>query len=160
MCYYSPSRTAHIAQQRGQPVSPLVNFIQHRMKQLGKSQSQIADDSDVSRGVLSNIMTKEAKGGKPVRPEPETIRKLAVGLEVHPSLLTSLLGYPTDPIPGIDEPVYELAKRIIGAPWLADRIDDFLDLPRSEFDELMNHLDYRRSRRSALPHRNGDQSNP
>lgn len=151
MCYYSLSRTIG----RSGAVSALVNFINEQMRRLGKTQSQIADASGLRRGVLSNILTKEERGGKPVRPEPDTIKKLAVGLEVHPALLTSLLGYPTDPIPGIDERIYELAKRLTGAPWLVDRLDDFLKLPRDEFDELMRYLDYRRH-----PPQDGDRSNP
>lgn len=142
MCYYSPSRIDHIAHKRGRAVSLLVNYIRDRMDKLGKVQAQVADDGDLKRQVLSNIMTKEEKGGKPVRPGPDTIKKLAVGLEVHPSLLTFLLGYPTDPIPDIDERLYELARQLLAAPWLAERIEDFLRLPRHDFDDLMRFLDF------------------
>lgn len=151
MCYYSPSG---ITTSRGRIVSALVNLIKQRMADLKKTSAEVADDGELSRAVLSNIMTKEAKGGRPVRPEPETIRKLAVGLDVHPSVLTAALGYPVEPIPDIDERLYELATRLLAAPWLADRIDDFLKLPRKDFDELMEHLDFRRRRQNA------DRSNP
>lgn len=155
MCYYSLSRIAHKGHVKGVVVSALVNFINDRMRQLGRSQSQISDAAGLRRGVLSNILTKEEKGGKPVRPEPETIRKLAVGLEVHPALLTALMGYPTEPMPDIDERVYALAQQLLGAPWLAERIPDFFKLPRDEFDELMRYLEYRRH-----PPQNGDRSIP
>lgn len=142
MCYYLlyEIRTG----QKGRIVSALVDFINLRMGQLKKTPSEVADDGGLSRAVLSNIMTKEAKGGKPVRPEPDTIKKLAVGLDVHPSILTAALGYPTEPIQGIDERLYELSVRLLAAPWLAERIDDFLRLPKSDFDELMSHLEFRR----------------
>ncbi len=144
MCYYSPSRIARIAQQGDRAMSALVNFINYQMGMLGKIPAQVADDGGLSRSALSYILTKEAKGGKPPLPEPETIKKLAKGLEVHPSNLTSSMGYPTDPIPDIDERLYALALQLLGAPWLAERIDDFLRLPRGEFDELMRYLDFHR----------------
>jgi transcriptional regulator with XRE-family HTH domain len=156
MCYYSLSRIGNIADQGGRAVSALVNFIHEQMARLGKGQSQISDAAGLRRGVLSNILTKEKKGGKPVRPEPETIRKLAIGLEVHPSLLTFLMGYPTEPIPDIDERLYEMAQRLLAAPWLADRIDDFLKLPRSEFEQLMKFHDFHH----PSPDRNDAASNP
>ena len=128
-------------------MSALVNYIRHRMGQLGKLQSQVADDGGLKRQVLSNIMTKEAKGGKPVRPEPDTIKKIAKGLDVHPSILVAAMGYPTDPIAGVDERLYEVASRLLAAPWLVDRIDDLLAVPRDEFDDLMDILDQKRRRR-------------
>jgi transcriptional regulator with XRE-family HTH domain len=156
MCYYSPGRSLIRRQQRGGFVSALVNFINERMKRLGKNQAQIAAAAGLQPGAISYILTKEAKGGKPVRPEPETIRKLAIGLEVHPSLLTFLMGYPTEPVKDIDDRLYEMAMRLLGAPWLADRIDDFLRLPRSEFDELMKFHDFHH----PSPDRNDAASNP
>lgn len=142
MCYYSPSRIARIARQGDRAMSALVNFINDRMGKLGKIPAQVADDGGLSRSALSYILTKEKKGGSPPMPVPETIKKLAKGLEVHPAILTSSMGYPTDPIPDIDERLYVLALQLLAAPWLAERIDDFLRLPRSEFDELMRYLDY------------------
>lgn len=155
MCYYSPSRIAATFYRRGRAMSALVNFIKYRMEQLGKIPAQVADDGELSRSALSYILTEKKKSGKPVRPEPETIRKLAKGLEVHPSVLTSAMGYSVEPIPGIDERLYEIARRLLVAPWVAERIDDFMQLPRSEFDELMRYLDFHRP-----PPPNADQSKP
>jgi transcriptional regulator with XRE-family HTH domain len=137
-------------------MSALVNFIKYRMEKLKKIPSQVADDGGLSRSALSYVL-KEKKSGKPVRPEPDTIKKIAKGLEVHPSILVSAMGYPTDPIPGVDERLYEIASRLLAAPWLADRIDDLLAVPRDEFDDLMDILDQKERRRRQ---RNGTQSTP
>ena len=156
MCYYSPSRIVGIAQRRGHTVSALVNFIRHRMKVLEINQAKVAAIAEISESSLSYILTKKPKKeGDQVRPEPDTIKGLAKAIEVHPSVLTFLLGYPTEPIPDIDERLYELARQLLGAPWLAERIGDFLRLPRSEFDELMRYLDFHRP---SPP--DADQSNP
>jgi transcriptional regulator with XRE-family HTH domain len=136
-------------------VSELVNFIKYQMDRLGKKPAQVADDGELSRSALSYILNEKKKSGKPVRPEPETIIKIAKGLEIHPAILVAAMGYPVEPIPGIDERLYEIARRLLVAPWVADRLDDFMQLPRSEFDELMTYLDFRRP-----PPPNADRSTP
>lgn len=150
MCYYSLNDMAN-SMGRG-AMSKLTDFLEHRRKWLKMRPAEVADKAEISRSSYSYII-KKGKTGE-VRPEPDTIRALAKALEVPPPLLTALMGYPTEPITDIDERLYELARQLLGAPWLADRISDFLRLPRSEFDELMRYLDYR------LPHPDADQSKP
>lgn len=122
-------------------MSALANFIRHRMAVLNKSQADIVHAAKIGQPALSNILTK-----KNVRPVPRTIKGLAKALEVEAPLLTSLLGYPTEPIADVDERLYEVARQLLGAPWLADRVDDLIALPREEFDELMDFLDHKRRR--------------
>jgi transcriptional regulator with XRE-family HTH domain len=152
MCYYSPSRIVGLAHRRGRAMSALVNYINHRMKELKKIPAQVADDGGLSRSALSYIL-KQKMSGKSVRPEPDTIKKIAKGLEVHPSLLTSLMGYSVEPIPGVDERLYEIARQLLGAPWVADRLNDFVSLPQDEFEDLINWLEFQKGRAGGSANR-------
>lgn len=171
MWYYSIREEGNGLQLRSGAVSRLVEYIKHRMEELKRLPSEVADKGELKRQSFSHILNKEendakkGKQSKPVRPEPETIRKIAKGLDVEPALLTALMDYPTEPIEGIDPRYYEIAQRLEGAPWLANRMEDLLSLPRTEFEEVMNHLDYRldqrrkaRQNNSAHPRRNGNRS--
>ncbi len=152
MWYHSINRTGRRGQSRRSAVSALADFIRYRMDVLGKNQSEIAADAGIGEPALSYILTKKRE----VRPTPDTIRGLAKALDVKPALLTSLLGYPVEPIPDIDERLYEIARQLLAAPWVADRIDDLLRVPRDEFDELMRYLSFRR----GSVEENGSQSTP
>lgn len=146
MCYYS-LRRSDIAVWKGSAMSALVNFIRYRMKLLHKNQATVASIAGIRESSLSYILTKKPKkAGNQVRPEPDTIKGIAKAIEVHPSVLTSLLGYPTEPIPGVDERLYEIARQLIGAPWVADRMADLLALPQGEFEDLIEWLEFQKSR--------------
>lgn len=133
-------------------MSALVNFIRYRMDVLKKNQVEVATEAEIGEPALSYILTRK----KEVRPKPDTIRGLAKALEVHPSVLTALLGYPTEPIPNVDERLYEIARQLTGAPWVADRMDQLLSLPQTEFEELITWLEFQKSRVAG----NGNQSKP
>jgi transcriptional regulator with XRE-family HTH domain len=152
MWYHSINRTPKSGKSKGGVVSALTDFIRYRMDVLKKNQSEVAADAGIGEPALSYIMTKK----KEVRPTPDTIKGLAKAREVRPALLTSLLGYPVEPIPDIDERLYEIARQLLVAPWVADRIDDLLKVPRGEFDELMRYLEFRRN----PPGESGNQSTP
>lgn len=146
MCYYS-LRRSDIAVWRGSAMSALVNFIRYQMKVLHKNQATVASIAEISESSLSYILNKKPKkDGDQVRPEPATLKGIAKALEVHPSVLTALLGYPTEPIPNVDERLYELARQLMGAPWVADRLGDLLLLPQAEFEELITWLEFQKSR--------------
>lgn len=151
MWYYSLGQRKNIADRRGGAVSALINFIRYRMKELNKNQTVIADEAGIRESSLSYLLKK-----KDPHPRPKTIKGLAKALEVKASLLTSLLGYPTEPIPDIDERLYEIARRLLGAPWVVDRMDDLMRLPRDEFDDLMEWLDFQKNRAAG----SGSQSKP
>src|ERR1044072_9187728 len=116
MCYYSLNRTHEMEYCA---MSALTDFLEHRRKSLRLLPSELADRAEISRSAYSYIITKGKTGE--VRPAPETIPALAGALEVPPALLTSLMGYPTEPITDIDERLYEIAKQLLGAAWLAER---------------------------------------
>jgi transcriptional regulator with XRE-family HTH domain len=122
-------------------VSALTNFIRHRIKELDKSQAEVAALAGIRESSLSYILSKTDP-----RPTPRVIKGLGRALEVHPSVLTSLMGYPVEPIPDVDDRLYEFARQLLGAPWLADRLTDLLRLPQDEFDDLMEWLDFQKSR--------------
>lgn len=123
-------------------MTALADFIRYRMEKLKKNQAEIAAAAGIGEPALSYIMTRK----KPVRSAPDTIKGLAKALEVHPAVLTTILGYPTEPIPGVDERLYEIARQLLTAPWVADRLSDLLALPQAEFEDLITWLEFQKSR--------------
>jgi len=128
-------------------VSALANFIRSRMRFLGKNQSDIAAGAGIKESTLSNILNPKKKSGSTI-PRPATIKGLAKALETEGALLTSLLGYPVGPI-GDDDRYDEIARRLPGVPWLADRLPDLIELSEDEFRDLMEWLDFRRGQGNA-----------
>jgi transcriptional regulator with XRE-family HTH domain len=123
-------------------VSALANFIRSRMRFLGKNQVDIAAGAGIKESTLSNILNPKKKSGSTI-PRPATIRGLAKALQTEGALLTSLLGYPVGPV-GDDDRYEEIARRLPGVPWLADRLPDLMELSEDEFRDLMEWLDFRR----------------
>jgi len=138
MWYPMPS----VATTKESTVSALANFIRSRMKYLGKSQVDIAGMAGIKESTLSNILNPKKEAGS-IIPRPGTIKGLAKALQTEGALLTSLLGYPVGPV-GDDDRYEEIARRLPGVPWLADRLPDLMELSEDEFRDLMEWLDFRR----------------
>lgn len=120
-------------------VSALADYIKYRMRILGKQQNEIAAAAGITESTLSNILNPKKK----TTPRPETIKGLAKALDTEGALLTSLLGYPIGPT-GDAGRYDEIADRLPGVPWLADRLPDLMDLSEEHFQELMKQVDFRR----------------
>lgn len=69
-------------------VTPLGQFVQRKIVELGISQNELARDADLSLGGLNKILQGETK-----EPHPRTLRKLAQALRVPVSDLM-ILTYP------------------------------------------------------------------
>lgn len=133
---------------KGSAVSALSDYIKYRMKVLGKQQNEVAADAGITESTLSNILNPNKKKKSATVPRPETIKGLAKALDIEGALLTALLGYPIGPTENADR-YDEIAHRLSGVPWLADRLPDLMDLPEEHFQELMKLVDFRRWQDSA-----------
>lgn len=142
MCYPVFS----VATMKESTVSALANFIRSRMRQIGKNQVDVASGAGIKESTLSNILNPKKKSGATI-PRPGTIKGLAKALDTEGALLTSLLGYPVGPV-GDGDRYEEIARRLPGVPWLADRLSDLMELSEEEFRELMELVDFRRQQRT------------
>lgn len=93
----------------------LREFVTRRRNELHLSQQDLARTSGVPAGTIASI-----EAGRVTRsPRPDTLRRLANGLEVPPEALLQLSGYLTDEVAFLD------ATRL---PEAHSRQWDFLDL--------------------------------
>ena len=123
------------------------NYITNELKQQGKDQAWLAEQTGLSTSAISAITT-----GKTRLPAPATVKALALALGVEGARLTAMLGYPID-MGGNVARYAELSLRLESNPELAARLPDLLALSAERFRDLMAYLDHRyprnRSRRSG-----------
>lgn len=125
-------------------MSALANVIREFIEKNDKGvhgQNELADLAGIKRSTLSNIVTKAG-----VNPRPATIKKLAGAMGIEGVVLTALLGYPVQADSEPDGKYVILAHQLQAFPWLVRRLDDFLHLDEAEFQEAMDHLEFRRRR--------------
>lgn len=131
--------------------SAVAVFLEAEMKKRGWQPSDLASKAELRPSTLSYILNTSG-----AIPRPEAVRALAKALGIDASLITALAGYPIEASADPEGRYAILGRQVSALPWLAERVTDFLALSQEEFEELMDYLDFRGSRRSL--HRGADQS--
>lgn len=127
----------------GRVPSAVAVFLEAEMKKRGWQPGDLASAADMRPSTLSYILNKPNS-----IPRPEAVKALARALEVDASLITALAGYPIEGSADPEGRYAVIGRQVSALPWLAERVTDLLQLSQGEFQELMDYLDFRRSRQS------------
>ncbi len=147
MWYDSVHRISTSDREGSRAMSALANVIRMWLDHNGKGQNWLASKAKIRTSTLSYLMNKED-----ALPRPETVKKLALAMDIEGVILTELLGYPVTASDDLDGKYVELARQLEAFPWLVERLNDLLHLEESEFVEMMDYLRFR--------HQSGDRSKP